>query len=97
MKTCRCFDEEGVVFPLWPLFADNAVCFPSRTCAHARAINIIVHVFSSSFCVSKNMPRNIAVFQCLTKNFGKQSKIRVKVGVCEKKCINFAPAFEETR
>ena len=36
MKTRRCFS-------IVSLFADNAVYFPSRTCA--RAINIIVHVF----------------------------------------------------
>ena len=60
MKRRRCFS-------IVPLFADNAVCFPSRTCARPRNKYYCACFPPPSASGKKNMPRNIAVFQCLTK------------------------------
>ena len=60
MKTRRC---SGAVL----LFADNAVYFLSRTCARPRNRYYCACFHPPSASGKKNMPRNISVFQCLTK------------------------------
>ena len=91
MKRRRCFS-------IVPLFADNAVCFPSRTCARPRN-KYYCACFPPPSAYAEKICRVTYLFSSvLRKNFGKRSKkSRVKVGVCEK-VRNFAPAFErETR
>ncbi len=91
MKRRRCFS-------IVPLFADNAVCFPSRTCARPRNKYYCVGFLPPS-AYDKKICRVTYLFSSvLRKNFQEKSKkSRVKVGVCEK-VRNFAPAFErETR
>ena len=87
MKTRRCFS-------IVPLFADNAVCFPSRTCAHPRNKYYCAGFHSPSAYAEKICRVTYLFSSILRKNFEKWSKkSRVKVGVCEK-VRNFAPAFE---
>ena len=62
MKRRRCFS-------IVPLFADNAVYFPSHTCARPRNKYYCVGFHPPSAYAEKIMPRNIPVFQCLTKKF----------------------------
>ena len=91
MKTRRC---SGAV----PLFVDNAVYFPSRTCARSRN-KYYCACFPPPSAYAEKICRVTYLFSsALRKNFEKRSKkSRVKVGVCEK-VRNFAPAFErETR
>ena len=87
MKTRRC---SGAV----SLFADNAVYFPSRTCARPRN-KYYCACFHPPSAYDKKICRVTYLFSSvLRKNFEKRSKkSRVKVGVCEK-VRNFAPAFE---
>ena len=91
MKTRRC---SGAV----PLFVDNAVYFPSRTCARSRNKYYCVGFHPPSAYDKKICRVTYLLFSVLRKNFEKRSKKSlVKVGVCEK-VRNFAPAFErETR
>ena len=85
MKRRRCFS-------IVPLFADNAVCFPSRTCARPRNKYYCACFPPSAY--AEKMPRNISVFPVSYEKTGKRSKSRVKVGVWCK----ILPAFErETR
>ena len=91
MKRRRCFS-------IVPLFADNAVYFPSRTCARPRN-KYYCACFPPPSASGKKICRVTYLFSsALRKNFQEKSKkSRVKVGVCEK-VRNFAPAFErETR
>ena len=60
MKRRRCFS-------IVPYFADNAVYFPSRTCARPRNKYYCVGFHPPSAYDKKNMPRNIPVFQRFTK------------------------------
>ena len=65
--------REGVVFPFY-CFLRIMRCIFLRAHAPARAINIIVHVFLLLLRMTKNMPRNIPVFQCLTKKLSGKVK-----------------------
>ena len=87
MKRRRCFS-------IVPFFADNAVCFPSRTCARPRN-KYYCAGFPSPSANAEKICRVTYLFpSVLRKNFQEKSKkSRVKVGVCEK-VRNFAPAFE---
>ena len=87
MKRRRCFS-------IVPLLADNAVYFPSRTCARPRD-NYYCACFPPPSAYAEKICRVTYLFpSVLRKNFEKRSKkSRVKVGVCEK-VRNFAPAFE---
>ena len=87
MKRRRCFS-------IVPLFADNAVYFPSRTCARPRN-KYYCACFPPPSAYDKKICRVTYLFSSvLRKNFQEKSKkSRVKVGVCEK-VRNFAPAFE---
>ena len=87
MKRRRCFS-------IVPYFADNAVYFPSRTCARPRN-KYYCAGFPFPSAYDKKICRVTYLFSSvLRKNFQEKSKkSRVKVGVCEK-VRNFAPAFE---
>ena len=67
MKRRRCFS-------IVPLFADKAVYFPSRTCARPRNKYYCACFHPPSAYDKKNMPRNIPVFQCLTKKLSGKVK-----------------------
>ena len=75
MKTRRCFS-------IVPYFADNAVYFPSRTCARPRN-KYYCAGFPFPSAYDKKICRVTYLFSCvLRKNFEKRSKkSRVKVGV----------------
>ena len=87
MKRRRCFS-------IVPLFADNAVHFPSRTCARPRN-KYHCACFPPPSTYNKKICRVIYLFSSVLRKklSGKVKKSRVKVGVCEK-VRNFAPAFE---
>ena len=87
MKTRRCFS-------IVPLFADNAVHFPSRTCARPRN-KYYCACFHPPSAYDKKICRVTYLFSSVLRKklSGKVKKSRVKVGVCEK-VRNFAPAFE---
>ena len=74
MKRRRCFS-------IVPLFADNAVYFPSRTCARPR--NKYCACFPPPSAYAEKICRvTYLFFSVLRKNFQEKSKkSRVKVGV----------------
>ena len=87
MKTRRCFS-------ILLFFADNAVYFPSRTCARPRNKYYCAGFLPPSANAEKICRVTYLFSSVLRKNFQEKSKkSRVKVGVCEK-VRNFAPAFE---
>ena len=75
MKRRRC---SGAV----PLFADNAVYFPSRTCARPRNKYYCAYFLPSSVYAEKICRVTYLFPSVLRKNFQEKSKkSRVKVGV----------------
>ena len=67
MKRRRCFS-------IVSLFADNAVYFPSRTCARPRNKYYCACFLPPSVYAEKNMPRNIPVSQRFTKKLSGKVK-----------------------
>ena len=90
MKTRRCFS-------IVPLFADNAVYFPSRTFARPRN-KYYCACFPPPSAYDKKICRVTYLFSSvLRKNFEKRSKKVVQKLEFEKKCVILHPLSREKR